>query len=180
MTRAKVVAPLVQNTVLAVVGTRERPVWNLHFRGLHVEHVDWLLPPYGYFADFGCLELTSDAGKPPIRFLPINAAVSFRHARACNFTDGGVAHVGGIGLAAIVGLRRNVIEGNDIHDIGGGAIFAGGIRNRHTYQWAEPGTRTISRDTASPTITSTTAAPTTSGLSAYSSTISKTPSWLTT
>ena len=169
MTQADATAPLVQNTLLAVVGTRERPVWNLHFRGLHVEHVDWPLPPFGYFADFGCLELTSDAGKPPFHMRLIDAAVSFRHARACNFTDGGVAHVGGIGLAALAGCAGNVIEGNDIDDIGGGGIFAGGLRNRHTWQWAEPRSRTISRATASPTTTSTTVEPTTSGPSAYSS-----------
>ena len=68
---------------------------------------------------------------------PIAAAVSFRHARACNFTDGGVAHVGGIGLAALTGCTRNVIEGNEIYDVGGNGIFAGALRNRHTWQWAD-------------------------------------------
>ena len=135
MTRAEVVAPLVQNNLLAVVGTRERPVRNLHFSGLHVQHVDWPLPSYGFFADFGCLELTSAAGKPPFHMQMMEAAVSFRHARGCNFSDGGIEHVGGVGLAALGGCTGIVIEGNDIYDIGGNGIFAGTLRNRHTWKW---------------------------------------------
>jgi hypothetical protein len=136
LTRVQVVAPVVQNTLLAVVGTREQPVRNVHFKGIYVEHVDWPLPAYGYVAMFGCLQLTSEEGNPPVKFFSIEAAVSFRYARACNFIDGGVAHVGGNALSVFIGCARNVIEGNHIHDIGGGGIFAGIIRNRHTWQWA--------------------------------------------
>jgi len=135
--RAEVVAPVVQNTLLDVTGTREYPVHNLHFKGLRVEYVDWPLPAYGFAAMFGCLQITSEGGKPPVRFFPIEAAVSFRHARACNFTDGGVAYAGGIGLSLRDGCARNVIEGNQIHDLGGGGITAGMVLNRDTWQWAE-------------------------------------------
>ena len=31
-----------------------------------------------------------------------------------------------------------VIEGNDIYDLGGGGIVGGAIRNRDTWQWADP------------------------------------------
>ena len=138
LARATVVAPVVQKTLLAVTGTADKPVRNLHFRGIHVEHVDWSLPPYGFAAMFGCLQVTSEGGKPPIRFCWIDAAVSFRHARACNFTDGGVAHAGGIGLGLLTGCSRNVVEGNRIHDLGGGGIVAGAILNRDTWKWADP------------------------------------------
>lgn len=134
---AEVIAPVVQNTLLAVAGTRENPVRNLHFKGIHIEYVDWPLPPYGFTAMFGCLQLTSDGGKPPIRFTWIEAAVSFRHARACNFTDGGVAHVGAIGLSLLNGCAQNVIEGNHIYDLGGSGITAGALLNRDTWKWAE-------------------------------------------
>ena len=42
--RAEVIAPVVQNTLLAVIGTKERPVVNVAFEGIHVAHVDWPLP----------------------------------------------------------------------------------------------------------------------------------------
>ncbi len=54
---AEVIAPVVQNTLLAVVGTRENPVRNLHFKGIHIEHVDRPLPPSGFTAMFGCLQV---------------------------------------------------------------------------------------------------------------------------
>jgi PKD repeat protein len=86
---------------------------------------------------FGCLQVISDEGKPPVKFISIDAAVNFRHAQDCNFIDGGVAHVGGNALSIFTGCARNVIEGNHLHDIGGGGVFAGIIRNRDTWQWAE-------------------------------------------
>ena len=138
LTRAEVVAPVVQKTLLAVVGTPEQPVRNLHFKGLQVQYVDWPLPAYGYVAMFGCLQMTSNEGKPPVKLVPIDAAVSFRYARACNFTDGGVAHVGGNALTVCTGCARNVIEGNHLHDIGGSGIFAGIMLYINVWQWAEP------------------------------------------
>jgi hypothetical protein len=138
LTKAEVVAPVVQKTLLAVAGTAEKRVRNLRFKGITVEHVDWPLPPYGFTSMFGCLQVTSDGGKPPIRFCWIDAAVGFKFARECDFTDGGVAHVGGIGLSLLSGCAQNVIEGNHLHDLGGGGITAGAILNRDTWKWADP------------------------------------------
>jgi len=137
--RAEVVAPVVQKTLLAVAGTPQRPVRNLHFRGVHVAHVDWPLPPYGFAAMFGCLMLLEQ--KEPARswkFSWIDPAVSFRHARGCSFTGGAIEHAGGIGLSLLNGCAENVIEGNRICDLGGGGITAGGLRNRDTWKWADP------------------------------------------
>lgn len=132
LSEAEVIAPVVQNTLLAVTGTAEKPVRNLHFKGIHVEHVDWPLPSYGFALMFGCLQVT-----PEGLFYWIDAAVSFKHARACNFTDGGVAHAGGIGIGLLSGCAQNVIEGNRVYDLGGGGIVAGGLRNRDTWRVAE-------------------------------------------
>ena len=68
----------------------------------------------------------------------IDAAVSMKHARGCRFVDGGVEHAGAIGLAMLGGCTENVVEGNDIGDLGGGGIVAGAIRNRDTWRWADP------------------------------------------
>jgi hypothetical protein len=132
---AEVIAPVVQNTLLAVTGVAEKPVRNLHFKGIQVEHVDWPLPSYGFALMFGCLQVTTEQPK----FYWIDAAVSFKHARACNFTDGGVAHAGGIGIGLLSGCTQNVIEGNHLYDLGGGGIVGGGIHPRDgLWKWADP------------------------------------------
>jgi len=132
LNEADVIAPVVQNTLLAVTGAAGTPVRNLHFRGIHAQYVDWALPPFGFALMFGCLQVTSEG-----LFYWIDAAVSFQHARACHFTDGGVAHAGGIGLGLLSGCAQNVIEGNHLYDLGGGGIVAGGLRNRDTWKVAE-------------------------------------------
>ena len=77
---------------------------NLRFKGIHVAHVDWPLPPYGYTAMFGCLELLEQKGpEPSKKYRWIDAAVSFKYARRCDFLDGGVEHAGGIGLSLLNG-----------------------------------------------------------------------------
>jgi hypothetical protein len=139
MSRAEVIAPVVQKTLLAVTGRPDRPVRDLHFRGICVAHVDWPLPPQGFTAMFGCLQLACrEKPEPWAKFHWIDAAVTFQHARNCSFTDGGVEHCGGIGLALLAGTAGNRIEGNRIHHLGGGGIVAGAIRNRDTLQWADP------------------------------------------
>jgi len=139
MPKAEVIAPVVQKTLLAVNGTPQRPVRNLHFKGIHVAHVDWPLPAYGFTAMFGCLQVISqEKPEPSVRFLWMDAAVSMEYARSCHFTDGGVAHCGGMGLLLRKGTSGNVVEGNHIHDLGGGGIGAGALRNRDTLKWADP------------------------------------------
>jgi Right handed beta helix region len=138
LTRAEVVAPVVQKSLLCVAGTPMRPVRNLRLKGIHVAHVDRPLPPYGFAAQFGCLEyLEQPAPEPSKKYRWIDAAVSFQHARGCEFRDGGIAHVGGIGLSLLNGCAGDVIEGNEISDLGGGGITAGAIRNRDTWKWAD-------------------------------------------
>lgn len=138
-TRVEVIAPVVQNTLLAIRGTADRPVRNLHFRGIRVAYVDWPLPAYGFASMFGCLQLLEPNDTPGAKkMLWIDAAVSFRHARGCNFTGGAVEHVGAIGLSLSNGCAEITIEGNDLHDLGGGGITAGQLRNRDTWKWADP------------------------------------------
>lgn len=139
LTRAEVVAPLVQNTLLAVRGTQQQPVRNLHFQGIRAAYADWPLPPQGFTGLFGCLQLVEQ--KEPQgawKFHWIDAAVSFTYARGCHFIGGAVEHAGSIGLSLLNGCAENVIEGNHLYDLGGGGITAGAIRNRDTWQWADP------------------------------------------
>lgn len=124
LARAGVIAPVVQNTLLAVIGTKERPVVNVAFEGIHVAHVDWPLPAWGYSGLFSCNIATENEGRTGHRF--IEAAVEFENARNCHFLRGGIAHVGGMALCLRDGSAFNRVEGNEIWDLGGGGIGVGG------------------------------------------------------
>ena len=122
-------------------------------------HVDRPLPPYGFAAQFGCLELLEEpAPKGSKKYRWIDAAVSLRNARGCQFLEGGIAHAGGIGLSLLGDCAEDVIVGNDIYDLGGGGITAGVIRNRDTWRWADPLLPGEHKIIASRTTTFTTAA----------------------
>ena len=123
MTRAEVVAPVAQNTLLAVEGNHDHPVVNVHFQGLHVCYVDWTMPPWGYMPMFCCNVGVMQGAKPGHR--PIEAAVEFSFAQSCSFSDGGVTDVGGMGLCLREGTSYISITGNEIANIGGGGIAAG-------------------------------------------------------
>ncbi|MBN2293000.1 MAG: right-handed parallel beta-helix repeat-containing protein [Pirellulales bacterium] len=127
LTRDEVVAPKVQKAMIIVTGRRDRPVRNLHFDGIHLEYVDCPLPDEGYF--IGWLGQRFKPYEPTsLRFGWIDAAVQFEHARDCSFSDGGIAHVGGMGITAYDGTADIAIEGNDIHDLGSGGIGMGTSR----------------------------------------------------
>jgi hypothetical protein len=122
LTKADVIAPVLQNTMLAVAGSAARPVVNLHFSGLRVRYIDWTLPPWGYMALF-CCNVSTDGPKPGHR--PIEAAVEFQHAQKCSFSDGAITDAGGMGLCLRDGTSEIAIEGNEIGDLGGGGIALG-------------------------------------------------------
>lgn len=135
--RWTVTAPVVENTLLAVVGTREKPVVNLHFRGLRVEHVDWRLPPEGYGGLFCCnVAVFREGGDPGHRF--IEAAVEMSHARSCSFSDGAVARVGGMGLVLREGTADIAVEGNDVQQTGAGGLGLGQCNVGFGYRKAAP------------------------------------------
>jgi hypothetical protein len=137
LTKVEVVAPVLQNTLLSLQGTPERHVRNVHFRGIRVAHVDWPLPPWGFTGMFGCLQLREEDGAKKYYYW-IDAAVNLKYARGCGFVDGAVECAGAIGLAMLNGCAENIIEGNDIRELGGGGMVMGTIRNRDTWRWADP------------------------------------------
>jgi hypothetical protein len=132
----EVIVPLVQKTLLAVVGTQEQPVVNLNFKGIHAEYVDWPLPAWGYNGLFSCNVFVGSKEKAGHRF--IEAAVEFENARSCNFVGGGISHVGGMALCLRDGTSFNRVEGNEICDLGGGGIGAGGCNVAGGYLYAAP------------------------------------------
>jgi len=133
---AEVVAPVLGKTLLAVVGTPQRPVRNLHFRGLRCRYVDWPPPVWGYMGLFCCNVQVDRQPSPGHRF--IDAAVEFIHARDCSFRDGEVAHVGAMGVCLRDRTSYITIEGNEIADTGGGGIGLGGCNVAAGYLNAAP------------------------------------------
>ena len=126
LTKAEVMAPVSQKTLLAVIGTREKPVRNLHFEGIHIEYLDWIPPEWGYMGLFCCTIDTGPTNRLQHGF--IDAALEFEFARSCDFINGGIAHVGGMGLCLRRGTAGNIIEGNEIFDTGAGGIGVSEIR----------------------------------------------------
>jgi hypothetical protein len=136
LNKAEVIAPVVQYTLLSVTGTPEKPVNNLHFKGIHVECVEWPLPVWGYAGMFCCNVAVGKDPRPGHKL--IEGAVEYSYAQSCNFTDGAIAHVGGMGLCLRNGTENNVIEGNEIWDVGGGGIGAGYPNVAYGYLFAAP------------------------------------------
>ncbi len=132
--RAAVIAPVVRNTLLSVTGTTQAPLVNLHFKGIHVEHVDRHLPPQGFSAMFCATQFTQTPAGP--EHGPIEAAVEIKYAQYCSFTGGGVSHVGGCGICLRRGTAHIVIEGNELGDIGGNGIAISNVRQPPWTSWS--------------------------------------------
>ncbi|HUT92677.1 MAG TPA: right-handed parallel beta-helix repeat-containing protein [Thermoguttaceae bacterium] len=120
VTRCDVSAPVLGH-VLEIAGTPDRPVRNLHFRGLAVMHNHLPLPPEGHHGRQAAFRYGADGitgGLPCV--------VRWTHATGCSFTAGRIAHTGGSGIDLGEGCRANRIEGNAVFDLAGNGINVGG------------------------------------------------------
>jgi len=125
MQSAKVVAPVLER-LIEVTGTADRPVRNVHFKGLQFQYATWLLPPHGYLGIQGChFTQGRDWSRPWAR---IPAAICFNFAQGCSVTNGAIAHVGGCGIEMIDCCHDNVVQGNQVFDVSGNGIMLGGPR----------------------------------------------------
>jgi len=123
MANVKVTAPVVTQLIL-VQGSAKRPVRNLHFKGLHLEHTDWQLPPDGYMGIQACHHGQDE--HPGRRWKRIPAAVSFRYAEKCGLEDCVVARVSGSGVDLADGCRGNLVRGNHIFNVSANGVMVGG------------------------------------------------------
>jgi len=110
--------------LIEIRGTLEQPVRNVRFRGLHLMHTDWQLPPDGYMGIQACHHAHSD--QAGLRWQRIPAAVSMRYAEGCRVEDGVLAHLGGSGVELADGCRGNVVAGNHVYDVSANGIMVGG------------------------------------------------------
>ncbi|HUT09800.1 MAG TPA: right-handed parallel beta-helix repeat-containing protein [Thermoguttaceae bacterium] len=116
MGRAEAIAPVL-DYVLQIAGEPDRPVRNVHFRGLAVMHHHLPLPLEGHHGRQAAFRYGGDA-------LP--AAIRWSHAEGCSMVDCRIAHTGGNGLDLGEGCRGCLVEGNAVFDVGGNGINVGG------------------------------------------------------
>jgi hypothetical protein len=124
LAKASVVAPLLTR-LLEVKGTPEKPVRNLHFRGLEFAHADWTFPVGGYLGVQAC-HFATGTGWDKASWGRMDGAVRWDYAEGCSLRDGVIAHLGGCGIELATRCAKSVVEGNRIFDVSGNAVMLGG------------------------------------------------------
>ncbi|MHC4399521.1 MAG: right-handed parallel beta-helix repeat-containing protein [Planctomycetota bacterium] len=126
MTEIEVVAPVLTQLVV-VAGTADRPVRNLHFKGLRFEHTDWSLPADGYMGIQACHYGKHD--HPGRRWKHVPAAVCFTGAERCTLEDCSLARLGGTGIELADRCRHNVVRGNRVVDASANGLMVSGAKD---------------------------------------------------
>lgn len=128
MTVAEVVVPVLGELV-KVVGRPERPVKNLHFKGLAFAYTDWPLPEHGYTGVQACFyypaEPAWEVEDTEMDMPRIGSAIEWEYADECTLKDCTISHTEGTAFSLRKGCCRNRIEGNHIHDIGANGLMFG-------------------------------------------------------
>jgi hypothetical protein len=128
LAQARVTAPRLA-CLVKVKGTPERPVRNLHFRGLHFAHTDWTLPKHGYVGMQACHysvgqgEEDQEGGD---RWPVINGAIQVEDAVRVTVEDGSVSHLGSSGIQIGPRCRNCAVQGNVLADIAGNGVMVSG------------------------------------------------------
>jgi hypothetical protein len=125
MQTAEVIAPVVER-LLEVKGLPDRPVRNLHFRGLRFEHTGLGLPKGGYLGIQAChctagKAWTDNWGRVP-------AAICWDYVEKSSLEDSVLTRLGGCGVELVTGCHDNLIQGNEITEVSGNGIMLGGPR----------------------------------------------------
>ena len=117
----RIVAPTLEQ-LLRIEGTPEKPVRNLHFRGLDFAHTSWTRPAIGYSGIQAC-HYGDGYKTAPTYALPL--AVQWTWAHGCSWRGCSLRHTGASGLGLGAGCRDNAIERCDFEDIGGNGVMIG-------------------------------------------------------
>ena len=123
MRTARVVVPRLTR-LLSLTGKPDRPVRNVHFRGLTFLHAALPLPQEGHHGRQACFRYGLDnfAGRMP-------SAITWRHVADSSMVGCRIAHVGGGGIDLEDGCHSNLIEGNHVWDTAGNGIGLGGAND---------------------------------------------------
>lgn len=123
MARAEVVAPAV-NCLLEATGALQRPVRNLHFKGISFQHCGWQLSSVGYMGIQACHHVSEQHWSRPWSQIP--GAIRWTGVEGSSIEDGEACHLGGCGIELGPQCRNNRIEGTHLFDISGNGIQIGG------------------------------------------------------
>ena len=142
MAAAEVIAPVVQ-TLLLIKGSVEKPVRNIHFKGLTFAHATWLRP-----SEIGHTDMQSNFVMDPrpenliMRKSPSGdeiisnnhneyvrspAHVVLEAAHSILFERCTFAKLGSAGLDIQCGSQNNIVRGCEFHDISGSGIQVGDV-----------------------------------------------------
>jgi hypothetical protein len=146
--QARVTAPRLA-CLIAVKGTPDRPVRNLHFQGLRFAHTDWSLPKRGYPGIQACHysvgkgEEEEEGGD---RWPVIHGAIQVEDAIEVTIEDGSALHLGGSGIQIGPRCRNCAVLGNVLANITGNGVMVSGpnaeaevptdvrVSNNHVYE----------------------------------------------
>ncbi len=109
-------------TLLRVVGSADRPVRNLSFRGLRFAHTALPLGPHGHDGGQASFSVPTERGKG---YRPQSSAIAFQHTRECRLEACTVEAIGGTGVWAQAGCRDLHIVRNSVRDLGAVGIMIG-------------------------------------------------------
>jgi len=123
MAKARVAAPRLERLVV-VKGTPDRPVRNLHFKGLRFVHTDWALPAIGYMGIQACHYSTRDHWGKGWGVIP--GAIQLESAVDTTLEDGSASHLGGSGIELGPRCRNCAVVGNRLADISGNGVMVAG------------------------------------------------------
>ncbi|MBT7301054.1 MAG: hypothetical protein HN849_16155 [Victivallales bacterium] len=122
--------------LMEVRGTAEKPVRNLHFRGLQFRYTDWDFPAYGFNGIQASFHTFPDEGQTGWAWSPWKctpAALVWEFTEDCSLRDGALDGLGGVGVRLYRGCHRNVVEGNLVQQIGGNGIMVGEYLTRFAW-----------------------------------------------
>jgi hypothetical protein len=125
MQTAEVIAPVAERLV-EVKGLPDRPVRNLHFRGLRFEHTGLGLPEVGYLGIQACHHTTGTKWTGTWGRVP--AAICWNYVERSSLEDSVLTRLGGCGVELVTSCHDNLIQGNEITDVSGNGIMLGGPR----------------------------------------------------
>ncbi len=109
----EIIAPVL-NHLLVIDGKPEEGkfVDFVTIDGLTFAHTEFTIAADGHYDSQAAVSVTN--------------AVQWRGARHCAFRNNTVAHVGGYGMGLVDGCYDNLVQRNEIHDLGAGGIRIGG------------------------------------------------------
>lgn len=125
MQHAEVIAPVIQR-LFEVKGSPDRPVRNLHFRGLRFEHTGLALPSGGYLGIQACHCTTGKKWTDAWGRVP--AAIRWDYVERSSLQDCVLTHLGGCGVELVTSCHDNLLQGNELTDVSGNGIMLGGPR----------------------------------------------------